>query len=414
LPFLQESGGESVVPSDEIYYDPYDYQIDLNPHPIWKRMRDEAPVYYNDKYNFYAYSRYSDVLEATLDTAAYSSAHGSVLDLLDLPEDLVPKMMLFTDPPVHTRLRKLVSKGFTRRSIGQLEDRTREIARKYLDAVEGRESFDVVEDFGAKIPMMVIGSLLGIPEDRQDYFRRAFDSGSHINEGEQLNVEQLFEKTANELLEVALAKRSDPQDDLMTLLVQSEIENDDGTTRPLTDLEIRDMVNLIALAGNETVARLIGWAGLLLGEHADERRKLTDDPSRIPNAIEELLRYEPPSPVQARLLGQDRTVQGIDVPAGSKVLLLTGSVGRDEREYEDPDTFNVTRSFSRHMSLGTGAHHCLGASLARLEGRVALEELLKRYPDWTVDRDTAEPVHTSTVRGYASLPISVGSPSNTG
>ncbi|MGE0386389.1 MAG: cytochrome P450 [Gammaproteobacteria bacterium] len=391
----------------EIYYDPYDYAIDADPYPVWKRMRDEAPVYWNDRFRFYALTRFEDVLDASIDTDRYSSAHGSVLELLDLPEEHVPRLMLFTDPPYHTQLRKLVSRGFTPRAIERLEQRVRALACQYLDAQAGRREFDLVQDFGAKLPMMVIGSMLGIPDERQDYFRERFDQFLHRDEGEtDFNLE-LQHRVNRELAEIAFERRTHPRDDLMSVIVNGDLEEEGGARRKLTDREVAEMLGLIASAGNETVARLVGWMGVLLDKHPDERRKLVEHPELIADSVEEFLRYEPPSPVQARLLREEVTLHGTTMPRGAKVLLLTGAAGRDEREYPDPERFDVTRKVVRHVTFGIGPHYCLGASLARLEGKVALEELLKRYPRWEVDYDNAEPVHTSTVRGYQRLPVRV-------
>jgi cytochrome P450 len=192
---------------------------------------------------------------------------------------------------------------------------------------------------------------------------------------------------------------------MMTDLIEAEIADAGGAVRRLDDGELIAFIGLLSGAGNETVARLIGWAGTTLASFPEERRKLAEDPRKIPNAVEELLRFEAPSPVQSRRVTRDVEWYGTRVPKGAKMVLLTGSAGRDERRYADPDRFDVDRQFERHVSFGYGIHFCLGAALARLEGRVALEETLRRFPRWDVDRQRAEMVHTSTVRGWAKLPI---------
>ena len=393
--------------TDEIHYDPFDYSIDLDPHPVWRRMRDEAPLYRNDEFGFYALSRFQDVLEASLDTETYSSAYGTVLDMMNDEPGLSP-MMIFQDPPEHTRLRKLVSRAFSPRRMTELEPRIREIARGYLEPFADASGFDYVTDFGAKLPVMVIGSMLGVPVEDQDGIRVLTDELLHRDEGEidssarmaRINVE-LFGYFARYIAE----RRARPRDDMMTDLVQAEIELDDGTKTRLSDEQILAFIALLSGAGNETVARLIGWTGKLLAENPGERRKLVENPRLIPNAVEELLRYEAPSPVQGRRTTREADWHGERLPAGSKVLLLTASAGRDERKYEDPNAFRVEREIDRHVSLGFGAHFCLGASLARMEGRIALEETLRLFPEWEVDDAKTERVHTSTVRGYARLPI---------
>jgi cytochrome P450 len=393
--------------AEAIVYDPFDYSIDADPHPIWRRMRAEAPLYRNDEHDFWALSRFQDVLDASVDTATYSSAYGTVLDMMQDEPGQSP-MMIFQDPPEHTRLRKLVSRAFSPRRISELEPRIREIARSYLDPFVGSAGFDYVADFGAKLPVMVIGSLLGVPVEDQDEIREWTDQLLHRDPGEIDSQErldrvnaQLFGFFARYIEE----RRSSPRDDMMTDLVQAEIELENGSKRKMSDIEILAFIGLLSGAGNETVARLAGWAGALLARYPEERRKLVEDPRRIPNAVEELLRYEAPSPVQGRRTTREIECHGERLPVGAKVLLLTGSAGRDERQYEDPDRFDVDRPIDRHVSLGYGAHFCLGASLARMEGRIILEETLARFPEWEGEASGTEMVHTSTVRGYAKLPI---------
>ncbi len=393
--------------SEPLVYDPFDYEIDRDPHPTWRRMRDEAPLYRNEEHDFWALSRFQDVMEASIDTATYSSAYGTVLDLM-MDEPGQSPMMIFQDPPEHTRLRKLVSRAFSPRRISMLEARIREIARSYLDPQVGGSGFDFVADFGAKLPVMVIGSMLGVPVEHQDHIRELTDQLLHRDEGE-IDSSARIAKVSAELFgyfaDYIAERRRHPRDDMMTDLVEAEIELEDGSLRRMSDEQILAFISLLSGAGNETVARLIGWTGLLLARHPDERAKLVERPELIPNAVEELLRYEAPSPVQARRVMRDAGWHGERLPEGATLLLLTGSAGRDERQYPEPDAFRVERVIDRHVSLGFGAHFCLGASLARLEGRVAIEETLRSFPVWEVDETACEMVHTSTVRGYARLPI---------
>ena len=392
----------------ELYYDPYDYEIDANPHPIWHRLREEAPLYYNEKLDFYALSRFDDVWDASIDHETFSSAHGTVLEVISDNVNYGP-MMIWLDPPDHTQLRKLVGRAFTPRRIRSLEERIRELCGAYLDPLVEQGHFDFVEDFGARLPVMVIGALLGLPADQQEQVRAWTDSLLHIEPGEtQLNVNsQDASRNLRELFQREItARRQAPRDDLMSDLLASEIELPDGKRRRLNDEELHAFVALLSGAGNETVARLLGWAGVVLADYPDQRARLVEDPSLIPNGIEELLRFEAPSPIQARYVTRPIVLHGHEVPAGAKMALMTGSAGRDPREYSEPDTFDVGRSFSRHVAFGFGIHFCLGASLARMEGRVALEEALRRFPRWEIEKDRLEMVHTSTVRGYARVPIS--------
>jgi cytochrome P450 len=391
----------------DLYYDPYDYAIDADPYPIWRRLRDEAPLYYNDRHDFFAISRFDDVREASADWNTFSSANGSVLELIKAPMDVVEQArnMLFEDPPIHDAHRAILSRVFTPRRIADLEPRIRELCAQYLDPLVGRERFDLIQEFGALLPMMVIGSMLGVPEEDQDWVRRQSDDQLHRDEGEtDYKVDSQMEGF-NYFSQLAAQRRENPHDDLITALVQSTVAEKGAEPRPINDVELAQYIGLVSAAGNETVARLIGWAGKLFAEHPDQRRLVAGDPAKAPGAVEELLRIEPPSPVQARLVTRDVDFHGQTVPQGSALVLITGSAGRDERVFDDPDRFDVQRPIEQHLSLGFGIHYCLGAALARLEGRIAVEELLARFPDFEVDLDDSEMVHTSTVRGWERLVV---------
>jgi cytochrome P450 len=391
----------------DLYYDPFDVDIDSNPYGIWRRMRDEAPVYRNEKYDFWALSRFEDVEAAHLDPKTFSSAHGTVLELMSA--DRIPtEMMIFMDPPDHTRLRGLVSRAFTPRRVAALEDRVRELCAGFLDPHVGGRGFDFVQDFGARLPAMVIASLLGVPVEDQAWAREKIDTVFHIEPGVGMINDISFNAQIelHRYLTAQLEERAkSPRDDMMTDLVNAEITDDDGSVRRLEIAECATFTNLLISAGTETVARLLGWAAVLLDQHPDQRATLAGEPSLLPNAVEELLRYEAPSPVQGRWTTRDVALHGHVIPQDSKVLLLTGSAGRDERKYAEADRFDVRRSFDHHVSFGYGVHFCLGAALARLEGRIALEEALVRFPHWEVDRANARRLHTSTVRGWVNVPV---------
>jgi cytochrome P450 len=392
----------------DLVYDPYDYAIDADPHPVWKRLRDEAPVYYNEHHGFYALSRFDDVLNAHLDPATFSSAHTTVLEMM-APEigPYEQSLMIFMDPPQHTRYRKLVSRAFTPRHISNVEPRVRELATGFLDQYVGADEFDYVADFGARLPVMVISALLGAPREDEAQLREWTDEMLHIEPGEMMGERasdirrMVYEYWQHHIDE----RRRRPRDDIMSELIAAELEEADGSTRHLTDEELHAFYGLISSAGNETVARFLGFAAIGLDRFPGERRKLVDDPSLIPNAVEEILRWEAPSPIQGRWTTRDVALHGTVIPKDSKVALLTGAANRDERAFPDPDVIDVDRKITRHVAFGYGIHFCLGAALARLEGRVALEETLRRFPEWTVDQTRCEMVHTSTVRGYAKVPI---------
>ena len=394
----------------DVYWDPYDTEIDSDPYDIWRRLRDEQPVYRNERLDFYALSRYADVEAAHRDPATFSSRHGTVLEMMK--EDPLPTgMMIFLDPPDHTRLRALVSRAFTPRRVTHLEGRIRELCDGFLDRWEDDETFDFVQDFGAPLPALVIASLLGIPESDQQWAREKIDTTFHLDDEKgminDISLAAMIE--LHEYLEAQIEeRRKTPRDDMLTDLVNAELTDADGTDRHLTVPEAADFADLIISAGTETVARLLGWAAILLDRHPDQRADLAANPDVIPNAVEELLRYEAPSPVQGRWTTREVELHGQTIPVDSKVLLLTGSAGCDERKYPNGERFDVRRTFDHHVSFGYGIHFCLGASLARLEGRVALEEVLRRRPEWTVDHDAAVRLHTSTVRGWVNVPVQSG------
>jgi len=396
----------------DLYYDPYDPDIDADPHPVWKRLRDEAPVYYNEQHDFFALSRYDDVNRALADGETFSSARGIVVEMIDTTpapdDDPLPRpMMIMMDPPRHDRLRKLVSRTFTPRRVGLLETRTRELCAETLDPHLGGDSFDYVEECGARIPGMIIGALMGVPTEDQDDIRIWIDD---MMRWDPTNTDPRKAEAGGNieryLQELVAARRKQPRDDMVSDLLAVAVELDDGSTSKLTHEEIMGFVQLLLFAGNETTARLIGWTALLLARHPDQRAWLVEDPALVPNAIEEILRFEAPSPIQGRLVRREVTMHGTTIPAFSRMALLNGSADRDERHFDEPDRFDIRRTIDRHLAFGYGIHFCIGAALARLEGRVVLEETLARFPDWSTDESGLELVRTSTVRGPAHLPFS--------
>jgi cytochrome P450 len=390
----------------DVYYDPYDFEIDTDPYPIFRRLREEVPLYYNARYDFFAVSRFDDVERGLVDTGTFSSAQGTILELIRADIEMPTGTFIFEDPPEHDVHRGLMSRVFTPRRMNAIEPQVREFCARTLDPLVGTGGFDFIADLGAQMPMRTIGMLLGIPEEDQEALRDRIDDGLKLEAGEMPDhTGQQATEQAQAFADYVDWRADHPADDLMTELLQAEFEDVDGARRRLSREEVLNYVNLIAGAGNETSTRLIGWTGKVLAEHPDQRQAIVDDRDLVPQAIEELLRFETPSPVNARYVTTDVEYYGQTVPAGSVMLFLNGSANRDDRKFPDGDTFDIHRRIDHHMSFGYGLHFCLGAALARLEGRVALDEVLKRFPTWDVDYDNAVQARTSTVRGWERLPV---------
>lgn len=393
----------------DIYYDPYDFDIDADPYPVWKRMRDEQPLYYNDKHDFWALTRWDDVEAGLKDHGRLISSRGTILELIKANIEMPPGMVIFDDPPSHTAYRGLMSRVFTPRKMNAIEPEVRRYCQIELDALEGQSEFDIVEVLAAKMPMRVIGMLLGIPEADQQAIRDSTDGGLHLDSADDYS--SAFKDfgnsdTADLFGEYLDWRLENPSDDVMTQLVTAEFEDHLGVTRRLTRDEVLGYVNLLAGAGNETTTKLIGHSVRTLAERPEARREIRENPDLLPNAIEEMLRFEAPSPVQARYVNEDVEIHGQTVPEGSAILLVNGAANHDERKWGDTaEEFDPRRKIDHHLSFGYGLHFCLGAALARLEGRVALDEILQRFPDWSIDYDRSERSHTSTVRGWDQLTV---------
>jgi cytochrome P450 len=390
---------------DEVYYDPYDPDLQQNPYPAFRRLREEAPLYYNDQHDFYAVSRFADVEGVLKDPATYSSARGGILELIKMDMELPSGVFIFEDPPLHTAHRGVLSRVFTPRKMNALEPQIRALCADVLDPMVGSDRFDFVKDLGARMPMAVIGMLLGIPTQDQEDVRLHSDDKIRREAGRpgEFSEDQFADATFFE--EYINWRREHPSDDLMTQLIQAEFEDETGTVRNLTHEELLIFVNVIATAGNETTNRTIGHTGKILGEHPDQRRALAADRSLIPNAIEEVLRFEPPALQACRYVTRDVELHGRTVPEGSVMMVLMASGNRDHRAFPpDGDVFDIHRQIDHHLTFGYGIHFCLGAALARLEARIALDEVLTRFPDWELDLDNAV-LDSSQVRGWTTMPV---------
>lgn len=389
----------------DVYFDPYDVEINANPYPVFKRLREEAPLYYNSQHDFYALSRYDDVNRGIVDHGTFSSAKGAIIELIKADFPIPSGVLIFEDPPVHDIHRKLLARMFTPRKIAVLEEKIRDFCATSLDAVGGTGKFDFVADLGAVMPMKTISALIGIPEADQQAVRDHVTEQMKTEAGQPMKAAEEGLVSGDIFADYIDWRVDHPSDDIMTELLNVEFVDETGTTRRLTRDELLIYLNVVAGAGNDTTTRLIGWAGKVLAEHPDQRRQLVEDPTLIPKAVEELVRFEPPAPHVARYVTRDVEFYGQTVPQGSVMMMLIGAANRDHRQFApDGDVFDINRDVRAHLGFSVGAHYCLGSALARLEGRVALEEVLKRFPEWEVDMPNAVLSSTSTIRGWDSLP----------
>ena len=399
----------TVSATSEIYFDPYDVELNADPYPMFRRLREESPLYYNEQHDFYALSRFDDVNRGLVDYQTFSSAKGAILELIRANIDIPPGVVLFADPPIHDVHRKLLSRMFTPRKINDLEPKIREFCARSLDPLVGTDRFDFVADLGAQMPMRVIGMLLGVPEEFQEAARDNANANLRTEAGKPMDATAENMMNGEFFGQFIDWRAEHPSDDIMTELLRAEFEDETGTIRRLRRNELLVYISVVSGAGNETTTRLIGWAGKVLAEHPDQRRALASDPSLIPAAIEELLRFEPPAPHVARYVTRDVEYYGQRVPAGRVMMQLIGAANRDHRQFPpDGDVFDIRREARQHLTFSVGTHYCLGSALARLEGRIALEEILKRFPEWDVDLDEAKLSPTSTVRGWDTMPAVVG------
>jgi cytochrome P450 len=399
-----------ALTATDVYYDPYDRDIYADPYPVYRRLREEAPLYHNERYGFYAVSRLADVERVLVHRETFISSKGMVLNMMQPGVQMPSGLFIVEDPPQHTMHRNLVARAFTAKRVNSLERRIRGFCARAADALVGAGRFDFAVDLAAEIPIQVIGMLMGIPESDQARVRDAFHQALHANTADPSKppLEGLAENHSEGLFGEYLDWRAEhPSEDMMTDLLNIEFEDETGATRRLRRDEILVYLNLIVSAGSDTTARLIGWIGKELGDHPGQRRELVEDFSLIPNAIEEILRFEPPPYHFARYVTKDVEFHGQNVQAGSVMVVLPGAANRDDQRFTDPETFDIHRKITRMFSFGFGAHLCLGASLARLEGRIALEEVLKRIPDWTVDADNSKLTPGIDTRGWDSLPVVV-------
>ena len=389
-----------------VEFDPYDWATCVDPYPVYRELRDSAPVYRNEKLHFWALSRYDDVVAAHLDPETYRSSGGVTIE----GREAAAPMLIVKDPPEHTWHRKLVNKVFTPRRIATLEPFIRARTAELLDRVQNKDEFDVVTEFSVLLPLDVISELIGIPVELRPEVHDLSNRLSLRGDADDPTNAKEYAEAGLGLLQLYLGlvqeRHRTPRDDVITQLMEAEVvDESDGTVRKLGDEEVAMRFMELGFAGHETVALLIPSALIGLHRYPDQRRELVADPSLLPNAVEEFLRWDPPSHLQGRTTSRDVELHGVTVPAGAKVMLLTAAASRDERAYDDPDRVDVHRATKKQLGFGVGPHVCLGAALARLETRIAIEEFLARFPDYGIDESRAVRRVQTNVRGLSELPL---------
>jgi cytochrome P450 len=391
----------------DLLYDPASYALHDDPFPTYRRMQEESPLYHNPELGFWALTRFDDVLQGLADHGSLSSAQGTLIEQMASGQP-PPDMMIFTDPPRHEALRKLVSRAFTPRRVAELEPDIRAMCREWLAPVAEAGQGEIVSDLAGKLPMAVIARLLGAPATDNARLKELSDRLLHREEGSVAKPEDGAAAGLELFLyfsELIAERQKQPADDMITDLIQAELPGPDAGTQRLNETELVMFCLLLGVAGNETTSKLIATGTVVLADFPDERTRLAKSAELWPSAVEELLRFDPPSHYQGRVATRDLDWHGDTVPAGSTVLLVNGAANHDPREFQDPHRFIADRPIERHLALGHGIHYCLGAALARLETRVALEELLRRFPSYEVDKARVERFHSSNVRGLSKVPF---------
>ena len=401
----------AVTADTDVYYDMYDREIYASPWETFRRLRDEAPIYYNDKLDFWAVSRHEDILKVLQDRETFISSKGMTYNVARTGVEMPPGLFIAEDPPLHTMHRAIVSRLFTPRAVSSLEDDIRRLCGEIVDELDGRDSFDFMKDFSLQLPVQVIGMLVGVPKKDQAELLEIFQKNLHENSADSdhdhLILQGILDSAAwfNEYLDW---REKNPSDDVMTQLMGFEFEDETGTTRKLRRDEMVTYLTLITTAGSDTTATGISSAGSLLAEHPDQRAECAADLSLIPGMVEEALRMEPPSYHFCRVATKDTEWYGQTVPAGAIMVVLPPSGNRDPRKWgEDSEVFDIHRKPGQMLTFSFGTHFCLGANLAKIEARIAFETILPRIPEWTVDYSKAEYTKGIDTRGWEKLPVTV-------
>jgi cytochrome P450 len=394
----------------KLVFDPFSQEFFNGAWDIYRRMQEEAPVYYNEEYDFYALTRHEDVAAGLKDFETYSSAYGIDLSMVRSGAT-PPQSIIFMDPPDHRQMRSLLNKVFTPRAIQAQRETVVAKIDKYLSKADP-DNFDAVQDFSAPFPVEVITTMLGVPEEHAQQVRHWIDVSLTREPGQVEVGEEGMQANINTAMlyyELVMARREERRDDLFSRLIDAEIEGEDGAMRKLDDIEIAGFATLLGGAGAETVTKLIGNAPVVFGRNPEQWQKLQDDRSKIPAAVEELLRYEAPSQYQVRRSMKDVELHGVTIPAGKPIFLINGAANRDPEAWTEPDTFDIDRdrTEAQNMGFGYGIHSCLGAALARMESVIALEKLLDFMPRFEVDWDNCKRVQMQNVAGWKNVPVKV-------
>lgn len=394
----------------QVVFDPFSDDFFNAPYETYRRLRDEAPVYYNDDYDFYALTRHADVAAGLKDFATFSSARGIDLEMVQSGQP-APPLVIMMDPPAHRRMRGLVNKVFTPRAIQRQQQMVTEQIERFLDAADP-ENFDVVQDFAALFPVEVITEMLGVPAELRQQVRLWLDKQLEREYGKIGMPEaglQAGIETGLMYYNLVQDRRVQPRDDMISSLIAVEVEREDGTKTKLDDLEITGFASLLGGAGAETVTKLVGNAVVTFAEHPDQWQILLDDRGKIPAAIEELLRWEAPAQYVVRYSLKEIELHGTTIPAGKPVMLVVGSANRDERAFTNANTFDIERdrSEAQNLGMGYGVHSCLGAALARMESAIALDNLLDFMPRYEIQHDGLKRVAMTNVIGWHNVPVRV-------
>jgi cytochrome P450 len=394
-----------------VVFDPFSPDFFNSPYEIYRRMREEAPVYYSQRYDFYALTRHADVAAAFKDYESYSSAYG--VDLAQVRKGVVTEhgSIIAMDPPAHGRMRRLLNKVFTPRAIEAQRELVTDLIDKHLSAVDP-SGFDFVQEFAALFPVDVMTTMLAVPDEHHQQIRLWIDELLHREAGEVETSEAGLKGAVDMAIyyyRLIKKRRNELGDDLLSKLIEAKIERDNGEMTPLDNVEITEFATLLGGAGAETVTKLLGSAAVVFANNPDQWRKLLDDRSKIPLAVEELLRYEPPSQYNVRCSLREITLHGVTIPAGKPVFLVGGSANRDPEAWTDPDRFDIDRdrTQAQNLGLGYGIHSCLGAALARMESVIALDKMLDFMPRYEVDWSGCKRVNMQNVAGWSNVPVRV-------